>query len=213
MLRAPGASDTGEVMGEPQGQARAAGRKSFQEPNRQGHHVEAKRQACANRMIGEALYQQTRMIMRKMGSDFKGRRINIRKWAGCECGIKMGENGEEWETISVSLWRMGLWGAFSKHVLASTYEIFAVLMDHNRGEVNPRRKLRIDTTGNARSQASINAMVETTGWVIAPRALVEVNASLGREGNWRKFPPLPMDIWEEAGYYTRKSNTIYVMIG
>ena len=42
------------------------------------------------------------------------------------CGIQIGENGADWGAISVSLWRMRLKEAFSKHVLVTTYEIFEI---------------------------------------------------------------------------------------
>ena len=179
----PDGSVTGEVTDEPQEEDdRTKGRKSLQEPTRQGEHLASNHQDWENRMVGESLYQQTPMIMRKMGIDTNVRKISSRKWAECECCIKIGENGEDWETISVILWRMGLKDAFSHHVLVSTYGISEISMGHIREEGNPRGKLMIGETGNARNVASVNAMVETTAGIVGARSLVEVNASLAARG-------------------------------
>ena len=84
----------GEVATESQGQSQTTGWRRFQEHNRHGNHLSAKHQGWANRMVGEALYRQTLMIMREMGSDPNDRKINSRKWAEGECGAKIGETSK-----------------------------------------------------------------------------------------------------------------------
>ena len=116
------------------------------------------------------------MIMRKRGNYYKERKINSRKWEGGECGIPIEENGEEWETIPISQWRLYLKDAFVKHVLASPYEIYEILMGHNR-ELNPRKKLRIGATGNA-GVVAICVMVETIVGTVGGLARVDVTAAL-----------------------------------
>ena len=61
-------------------------------------------------------------------------------------------------------------------------------MENNREEVNPRRKLRIGTMGNAGSQAAIKVMVETIEGIVGARSLVEVNAELEARGGMAEIP-------------------------
>ena len=172
-------------MDDPQGPAaRPKGRGIFQEPNWQGHHLAAKHQDWANQMVGDALYQQTLMILRNLRNGPNGRKANSRKWAESECGIQIGENGEDWKTISVILWWMRLEDACLKHVLVRPYEIFEISMGHNREEEwNPRRNLRIGTTGTACNVAAINVMVETIEGVVGAQSLVEANEALAAIGH------------------------------
>ena len=118
MLQTPDGSVAGEVAGDPRGQdARAKGRQSFQEPNRQGQHLAAHHQGWGTRMIGEPLYRQTLMITRKLGDDAMRSKINSRKRVEGECCNEIGENGEGGRTVSVSLWRASLKDAFLHHFL------------------------------------------------------------------------------------------------
>ena len=100
---------------------------------------------------------------------------------GEPCGIKIGGNGGDWESIAVSLWWLGLRDAFLKQVLVSPCEIFEISTEHSREEVDPRRKQAIGTTGNAGSHAATNLMVETIEGVIGTISLEEANAALGGE--------------------------------
>ena len=167
-------------------------RQSFEEPNRQWEHLSSNHQDWANQMVGDALYRQTLMVMRNLGNGTDGRKIDSRKWVGGwggpECGIQIGENGEDWETISVILRCVSLEDAFLKNVLVSPYEILEILMGHNREEGNPRRKLRIGTARNAGNVASINAMVETIDGVVGSRALVGENEALAARGHLAEMP-------------------------
>ena len=75
-------------------------------------------------MVGEALYQQTLMILRNLGNDFNGRKINSRSWVVSEWGIQIGDNGEDWETISVTQRWVSLKDAFMKRALVAPFGIF-----------------------------------------------------------------------------------------
>ena len=79
----------------------------------------------------------------------------------------MGDNGEDWKTISLAQWWVYLKGAFFQQVLVSPFEIWEILMARNRGEPNPKRKLRIGTTGNVGGwSAAINSLVETIEGIV-----------------------------------------------
>ena len=184
MLQTPDGILTGEVMDGPQGPGdRSTGRQScFQEPNRQWQHLAAKHQDWANQMVGEALYQQTLMILRNLRNDSNGRKTNSRRWVGSECGIHVGEIGEDRETISVTQWWMGLKDAFLKHFLVISFGIFEILMGHNREEGNPRMQPIVGSEGNTGNVAAINVMVDAIEGIVGCRSMVESNEDLAESG-------------------------------
>ena len=136
----------------------------------------------ANQMVGEARYQLSAYTHdRAKSGKLSQRQINSRKWAESECGIQIGENGEDWKTISISQWRLCIEDSFSKNVLVNSYELYEILTGHSREEVNPRMKLRIGTTGNA-GVASISANVEAIEGIAGRRSIVGANEALSARG-------------------------------
>ena len=46
--------------------------------------------------------------------------------------IQIGDNGDDWKTISISHWRLYLKDAFATHVLVSQFGIYEILMGYTR---------------------------------------------------------------------------------
>ena len=118
------------------------------------------------------------MIMREKGNDFKGSKINSRKWVGEECGVVVGNDGEGWKSIAVSTWRMSLGDAVMRRFLVSPYGIFEILMERSRDGPNPKLRHRVGTTGKTGSYATLNIMVESIGGVVGNRPSNEANEAL-----------------------------------
>ena len=110
-------------------------------------------------MVGEALYHHTLMILRNRGNDSDGSNINSRKWVKSACGIQIGDNGDEWKTISITHWWMYLKDSFATHVLVRSFGIYDISMGYTRG-LDPRKTLRIGPTGNA-GVVAMSVLVET----------------------------------------------------
>ena len=77
--------------------------------------------------------------------------------------------------------------AFANHVLVGPFEIYEILMRHNREETNPRANLRIGPTGNA-CVAAISVMVETIGGIVGCLEMVEATAALSAKGMMTEIP-------------------------
>ena len=168
---APGGSVAGEALDEPQGpNARGAGRKSCQAPNRQGGIYQRSVKTGRIAWSGGSLYQHTRAVVRNRGNDSKESKMSSRKWADSECGIRIGGNGEDWKTISISQRWIYIKDSFSRHVLVGPYGIYEILTGDNREEMNPRRNLRIREAGNA-GVAAISGMVEAIEGIVGCRAI------------------------------------------
>ena len=112
-------------------------------------HLAVKHPSRAGSDFGETIYLFTLWILRRMGSDSKGSKIGRRELAGKKLEMPLGENGEDWKTISITQWWVGMKEYFSLHVFVSPIEIWEMLMEWNKGIRNPMRKLGIGNTGNA----------------------------------------------------------------
>ena len=135
---APEGSGTGEAPNEPQCQDQTTGRRSFQEPNRQGgaFNRAASRLSESNGRRG-TLSTDTHDHA-KYGKRLRRQQDQQSKMGGRRSRNQDRRNGEVWVTISVSLRLVRLEEAFAKQVLVSTYEIFEILMGRSREEGGPR---------------------------------------------------------------------------
>ena len=96
-------------------------------------------------------------------------------------------NGEDWMAISIIQSMLYIKDAFANHVLVGPFEIYEILMRHNREETNPRANLRIGPTGNA-CVAAISVMVETIGGIVGCLEMVEATAALSAKGMMTEIP-------------------------
>ena len=201
-------SAKGVVADEPQGSNTGIGRPSFQEPNRTDRHLAAKNEDWANRMIGEAPYRHTLMIMRKRGNDSNLGKINSRRWAQSECGIQIGENGEGWATISIIQRDIYLQAAFARNVPARPFGIYEILMVRNR-DMNQRKKLEIGETGNS-GVLAISVMVETIEGTVGGLSTAESTAALAERGAMTEMPsPDYGYVRSSATLHERIDNILY----
>ena len=81
-----------------------------------------------------------------------------------------------------------------KNFPVSPYGIFEILMEVNRDEKNPRLRLRIGETGNARSYATRNISTQSIGGVAGRRSVDEAESALSR-GGAIATPSPRMDTW------------------
>ena len=103
-----------------------------------------------------------------------------------ECGIQIGDNGDGWEAVSVSQWRLYMKDACAKHALVRPCGIYEILMGYTGG-LGPRKKMRIGPTGNA-GVVSISVMVETIEGTVGCLAMEGANAALAGRGVLTELP-------------------------
>ena len=125
--------------------------------------------------LGETIYVYTPWILKRMGDDSMGSKINREVLVEAELEMSMGKKGEEWETISIAQWWIVMKEHFLLHVFVSPIEILEILMGRNHEIRPPRRKLRIGTTGNAGlGNPAINASADVIGEIVGSHSKGEV---------------------------------------
>ena len=67
-------------------------------------HLAVNHPSWAAGNFGEMIYAFTLWILQRMGSDYKGSKINRRGWVEQELEMPLGEKGGDWKTISITQW-------------------------------------------------------------------------------------------------------------
>ena len=112
-------------------------------------HLAVKNPKWTGELIGETIYVYTLWILKRMGNDSMGCKINREGLVEAELEIPLGEKGD-WETISIAQWWTAIKENFILHVFVSPVEIWEILTGRNQEIRFPRQKLRIGTARNAR---------------------------------------------------------------
>ena len=129
-----GGSENGQNVTE---WARAPILKQEAEPPQEGKygmHLSVKHQDWRSKVTGSEICQVAMMILRDIGNDAKGRRLNSRGTAEQVCGSITGSDGEDWESIAVSGRFLAPKEGILPHVLASPFEVYEILMGINRAD-------------------------------------------------------------------------------
>ena len=73
-----------------------------------GKHLAVKHPGWGAKVSGPKIYQVAMMILRDLGDEANGRKINSRGTSDDECGSVTGVGGEDWGSIAVCDWFLAL---------------------------------------------------------------------------------------------------------
>ena len=102
-------------------------------------HLAAKHPRWTWEFLGETIYVYTLRILKMMGNDSMGSKINREGFVEMELEMPLGEKGEDWNTISIAHWWVMMKENFLLHVLVSPIEILEILMGWNHEIRHPRQ--------------------------------------------------------------------------
>ena len=185
------------------GRSKGEGRQSAH-TNRDGSAFRSQASIMEGGSFVEAIYVYTLWILRRLGSDPKGSKINRRGWVKQELEMPLGEKGENWKTISLSQWWVGMEEYILLHVFISPIEIWEILTGRNQGLRNPRRKLGIGNTGNAGpGNPATNAILDVIEGVVGANSFGEVKKESIQRNVTEELTPPTYGYMGKVEFYTR----------
>ena len=94
-------------------------------------HLTVNHPKWTEEFLGETIYAYTMWILKRMGNDSMGSKINRKGLVEMELEMPLGEKGEDWEAISISHWWVMMEENFLLHALVIPIGVWEILMGRN----------------------------------------------------------------------------------
>ena len=145
--------------------------------------------------IGARIYKVALIILRDVGNDSNGRKINSRGTSEFGRESVMGAKGAKWKSTPLTDWFFAVKEGVMRHVLVSPYEVYEMLTEVNKEQQQGRWMIKIGTSGKKETYSTMNVLTRAiesiAGKMRKDQAFQAMRSNEERET--RSFLTQPMD--------------------